>query len=211
LKIDITESEVKAAASQNGASSNGNGFASSNGVSTLASSNGVSSNGTSNGVLYTNGNGKSASQNGVASKAVLGTNGTAAALNGTVPVAADVAVMDPCASGALEACAATRADPSAAPEKLTAAGTPYSSPGGRWSKIKGYSTFQVGRSSSRSCQHRACCLPHAFSGHASLQPPRGRLLQQGQQGQQQQQQQQQQEQQQEERPATPLVLGVRVR
>lgn len=75
---------------------------------------------------------------------------------------------DACDVGQLEACAAQRItdsqDGAAGPNPSSAAaaaaadtprGTPYSSPGGRWSKFQSYSTFQVwlGMLSSDLC----CC------------------------------------------------------
>lgn len=40
--------------------------------------------------------------------------------------------------------ASTSASQAAEKKKLTAAGTPYKNPGGRWSNVKSYSVFQVG-------------------------------------------------------------------
>ena len=54
--------------------------------------------------------------------------------------------MDPQTAGLIETMAALAGlQKEAVREKYrTAAGTPYKNPGGRWSKFKSYSTFQVG-------------------------------------------------------------------
>jgi hypothetical protein len=120
-------------------------------------------NGNGNGADSINGNGASSSsaaaaaaaqqQPAVSNEAILGAAFAAAAA--TIPPATATATfsdsedeMDPAAAGQLEMAAAL-ADPAKPGKKgskkggkLTAAGTPYANPGGRWSQFKRYSTFQ---------------------------------------------------------------------
>ena len=49
------------------------------------------------------------------------------------------------AVGAVAGAAATQSTPTTAPPPVSTAGTPYSSPGGRWTNFQKYSTFQVSR------------------------------------------------------------------
>jgi hypothetical protein len=123
----------------------------------------ASSNGNGNGAhaASSNGNGASAAAAAAAPKqepspeAILGAAAAAAAATFPPPAAAAAAAatatsssdeeMEPAAAGQLEMAAGVAgasSEQAAAKPKLSAAGTPYANPGGRWSQFKSYSTFQ---------------------------------------------------------------------
>ncbi len=105
-------------------------------------------NAAANGASSSNGNGASSNGNGASSSNGNGTAASAKAKSPSPPPSSFKALstqsldeaLDPQAAGQVETVAATGG---ATRVNRTAAGTPYANPGGRWSKFKSYSTFQV--------------------------------------------------------------------
>lgn len=144
LATEVAETKAEpvngAASNGNGANGNGNGNGAAavlNGAATvIGSSNGAALLSGSNG----NGNGRSSSGNGAS------TSSKARMLNTideeqNAPAAGH---LEMAAATGPAAAASTSGKADAPRAKLTAAGTPYKNPGGRWSKFKSYSVFQVG-------------------------------------------------------------------
>ncbi|GIM03175.1 hypothetical protein Vretimale_7990, partial [Volvox reticuliferus] len=136
ILYDARAGEASAVSETVGVDSNGNGFGNGNGLHAIGNGSSTTSG--------SNGNGAAAANAfpmpppAVQSKPVAA-GPSASELPSMSTVSLDNA-MDPQAGGQIETVAATSTQDVRKP--TTAAGTPYSNPGGRWSQFKTYSVFQ---------------------------------------------------------------------